>query len=215
MPLFFQQAIHAHTQLAIWKITEEEAFFLPHVPLQRTITHPHKRLQHLAGRYLLKYLFPAFPLELILLADTRKPYLENELFHFSISHCGDFAAVIVSTQKRVGVDVELVHEKIERIRHKFISDPEIKLFDGISADTGSQPLTVMHQLTLAWSCKEALFKWYGAGNVDFKNHMQLQHTKMLETQLFQTSILFKKEQDRLLMLRSCFFDSLCLSYIVT
>ena len=73
MPLFFQQDIDDTTRLAIWKIEEEEAFF--HVPLQREITHPHKRLQHLAGRYLLKYLFPDFPTELIRIADTRKPFL--------------------------------------------------------------------------------------------------------------------------------------------
>jgi hypothetical protein len=47
MPLFFQQQVNAHTGLAIWKIEEDEGFF--DVPLQRTITHPHKRLQHLAG----------------------------------------------------------------------------------------------------------------------------------------------------------------------
>ena len=47
-----------------------------------------KRLQHLAGRYLLYALFDDFPLEEIVIADTRKPFLENEKYHFSISHCG-------------------------------------------------------------------------------------------------------------------------------
>ena len=60
MPVFYQQTINEQTKLAIWKIEEDEAFFLQHVPLQRSITHPHKRLQHLAGRYLLGYLFPRF-----------------------------------------------------------------------------------------------------------------------------------------------------------
>ena len=104
MPIFFQQDIDENTRLAIWKIEEGEDFFLASVPLQRDITHPHKRLQHLAGRYLLKYLYPDFPIELIRIADTKKPYLEGEAYHFSISHCGDFAAAIVSSQKRVGVD---------------------------------------------------------------------------------------------------------------
>ena len=102
MPIFFQQDIDESTRLAIWEIGEEESFFLSQVPLQREITHPHKRLQHLAGRYLLKYLFPDFPVELILIADTRKPYLEDEAYHFSISHCDNYAAVVASKESRVG-----------------------------------------------------------------------------------------------------------------
>ena len=77
MPIFFQQDIDADTKLAVWKIEEEESFFA--VPLQREITHPHKRLQHLSGRYLLRFLFPEFPLDLIKIANTRKPYLEDEM----------------------------------------------------------------------------------------------------------------------------------------
>src|SRR5689334_16946996 len=127
MPIFFQQDIDKYTKLGIWKIEEPETFFLNAVPLQRDITHPHKRLQHLAGRWLLKYLFPAFPIELIRIADTRKPFLENEAYHFSISHCGDFAAVIVSERYRVGVDIELPSQKVERIKHKFLHQEELEL----------------------------------------------------------------------------------------
>src|SRR5688572_24596109 len=159
MPLFFQQDIDIHTKLAIWKIEEDEDFF--QVPLQRQITHPHKRLQHLAGRYLLKYLFPDFPISLIQVADTRKPFLENEDYHFSISHCGDFAAVIVSNENRVGIDIEMISSKASRIAHKFISDEERFYFLQTSFST--------EQLaTLVWSCKEAVFKWYGLGKVDFR-----------------------------------------------
>src|SRR5947209_20459434 len=119
MPIFFQHNIDESTRVAVWKIEEEESFF--NVPLQRNITNPHKRLQHLAGRYLLKFLFADFPLELIQIADTRKPFLQDELFHFSISHCSDFAAAIVSTRNRVGVDIEVVGDKIQKVQHKFVS----------------------------------------------------------------------------------------------
>ena len=60
MPIFFQQDIEDNTRLGIWKIEEEEKFFLQSVPLQNEITHPHKRLQHLAGRFLLKQLRRTF-----------------------------------------------------------------------------------------------------------------------------------------------------------
>lgn len=223
MPLFFQQQLNSHTQLAIWKIEEAESFF--EVPLQRSITHPHKQLQHLAGRYLLRFLFPRFPLALIRVDDTRKPFLQNELFHFSISHCGDFAAAIVSTQNRVGVDIELVTEKIGRIEHKFVSEEERLKIEGLRfevelknqqpATPNSEFTTLNAQLTLIWSCKEAVFKWYGSGNVDFKKHMQLQSMETSDAKLFQMAMLFKKGEYRLLHLQSRLFDDLCLSYVIT
>lgn len=98
MALFYAQTIDEATKLAVWHIEEPESFFLEKVPLSRNITHPVKRCQHLAGRYLLQYLFPDFPVWLIQIADTRKPYLTDDPFHFSISHCGAYAAAIVSTQ---------------------------------------------------------------------------------------------------------------------
>src|ERR1043165_22856 len=125
MPIFFQQQINEYTRLGVWKIEETEEFFKHNVPLHRDVTHPHKRLQHLAGRFLLQYLYPDFPYELIQIADTRKPFLPGEQYHFSISHCGDFAAAIVSKDQRVGVDIEIPVEKIERIRDKFLSTDDI------------------------------------------------------------------------------------------
>ena len=55
MPLVYQQNINAVTKMGVWHITETEDFFAS-VPLQKEITHPNKRLQHLAGRFLLKAL---------------------------------------------------------------------------------------------------------------------------------------------------------------
>jgi phosphopantetheinyl transferase len=221
MPIFFQQDIDGSTKLAIWKIEEEASFFLAQVPLQREITHPHKRLQHLAGRYLLNYLFPDFPLQVIQIADTRKPYLEDEAYHFSISHCGNYAAVIVSKENRVGIDIEMATEKVNRIRHKFISGAENKMLnDQLTSKQDNLP-TSQHlnlstfALTLIWSCKEAVFKWYGLGSVDFKEHMTVQRIIAVDEKSFETIMRFKKMDEMFLFIRSCFFDELCLSYVVT
>ena len=127
MPLFYNHTINSTTKLAVWLIQEDEAFFLEKVPVSRKITHPHKRLQHLAGRYLLQFLFPDFPIQLIQVADTRKPFLENESHHFSISHCGEYAAVIVSTSRRVGIDIEIHSDRIHKLEQKFMSIGECSL----------------------------------------------------------------------------------------
>ena len=136
-----------------------EDFFLKKVPLKRDVSHIQKRLQHLAGRYLLTELFQDFPLEEILIADTRKPYLAGEKYHFSISHFGHYAAAIVSSSSRVGVDVEKASPTIEKIRHKFLSESELVMaFEGIEK-SGHR----LRQLTLLWSAKESVFKWYSLG----------------------------------------------------
>ena len=165
MPLVYQQNINAESKLAVWHITEEADFFLKEVPLQKEISHPHKRLQHLAGRYLLKELYPSFPLELILIADTRKPYLATEAFHFSISHCGDYAAALVSKTHRVGVDIETVREKIGSIVPKFMSPAELTILP----IAGNDKLA-----TLCWSIKESIYKWQGNLGVDFKRDIKIE-----------------------------------------
>ena len=167
MPIFFQHQINETTRLGIWKIEETEEFFKRNVPQHRDVTHPHKRLQHLAGRFLLQFLFPDFPYELIKIADTRKPFLPDEQYHFSISHCGDYAAAIVSSDKRVGIDIEVPSDKAEKIKHKFISEEENSKFK-IKNSIQKSRLP-----TLLWSAKESVFKWYGDGGVDFREHIQL------------------------------------------
>ncbi len=207
MPLIYQQQINSATKIGVWHITEGENFFLNHVPLQRNITHHHKRLQHLAGRYLLRELFPEFPLSLIIIADTRKPFLKDDVFHFSISHCGNYAAAIVSTQNRVGVDIEIPNQKIEKIQHKFLSEKEQSILGETDGDN-------IEKLTMAWSIKEATFKWYGAGQIDFIEDMNIIAVKANEFGCY-ADCLFKKEKNMLLRLTTSLIEGNNLSWVVT
>lgn len=221
MPIFFQQEVNGDTRLGVWKIEEPESFFLSKVPLHRDITHPHKRRQHLAGRYLLQHLFPDFPIQLIQVADTRKPFLEDEAYHFSISHCGDYAAAIVSTVNRVGVDIEQITDKIARIEHKFVSDEERPVLhrswqeDGIESPVNGTAVDHTRKLGLLWSSKEAVFKWYGWGEVDFRKHICICSVVPTAENAFETIVQFKKNEDLFLDLHSRFFDGVCLSYVIT
>jgi phosphopantetheinyl transferase len=205
MPLIHHHQINAVTKIGVWHITEAENFFLQKVGLQRSITHPHKRLQHLAGRYLLQHLFPHFPTSLIEIADTRKPFLADEAFHFSISHCGDYAAAIISTNNRVGVDIEIPDAKVARIQHKFITEAEQNLLSKIDFED---------KLTMVWSIKEAMFKWYGLGEVDFKKHLQIKSVKKTEYG-FTAICLFLKEPNVLLQVESISLEGNNLAWVVT
>jgi len=220
MPIVYQHNINEGTKLAVWHITEPDSFFLKKVPLKKDVSHPHKRLQHLAGRYLLPALFNDFPLEEILIADTRKPFLENEQYHFSISHCGDYAAAIVSNSERVGIDIELVTAKIERVKHKFVNEDEMLFlndeYKAFLEQFEMKEKIEMEFLTMLWSAKETIFKWYGDGQMDFKKHMQLNGAiTFTEDELIKLPFLFMKEDMRYFTIHIKLFDELVLAWLHT
>lgn len=212
MAIFYQHNINQHTRLGIWQLQEPEQFFLQKVPLKKEVTHPHKRLQHLGGRYLLTQLFADFPLEEIVIADTRKPFLENETYHFSISHCGHFAAAIASNAERVGIDIETIDEKIERVSHKFIHQNETEHLQQL-LNTSSLSISELAFKTIIWSCKEAIFKWYGAGKVDFKNHMQWNGHFTTNNNIMQLQFIFSKLQPVVLKLSAKKIESQIVSWL--
>lgn len=203
MPLVYQENIDRFTRLGLWHITEQEDFFAGKIPLSREISHPHKRLQHLAGRCLLRELFPGFPLELIKIADTKKPYVPQDEYHFSISHCGDYAAVIVSQNQRVGIDIELPRVSINNIRSKFLSDSEFDCLRQMHADVSTA-------LTIGWSTKESLFKWYGKGNVDFRKDMQILSANPQKNELVAS---FGKGMDFMPTVPVNIYEGLVLTYV--
>ncbi len=191
------------SKLAVWHITEHENFFLEKVRLQKTISHPHKRLQHLAGRYLLQLLHPGFPLHLIEIAESNKPLLNDQSYHFSISHCGDYAAAIISEKESAGVDVELITPKVELIQNKFLSDAELKIL----------PEANKTFLTLCWSCKEAVYKWYGKGGVDFKKHIVIKNI-FVNNNNGIIDCAFLKENEKKLDIFFHLFNNLCLAWVI-
>jgi phosphopantetheinyl transferase len=211
MPMVYQQNINSCTRLGVWHISEPESFFTEQVPLKREITHPNKRLQHLAGRLLLKELYPDFPSELIKIAETLKPFLESEMYHFSISHCGSYAAAIVSKESRVGVDVERITDKVNKVKHKFLSNAELSLIENLAGKDEELYKTL---LTTAWGIKESLFKWYGVGELDFIDHMHIEHMLLDDNSGFAKCKLVKALPIELVV-HFLFFNGNCISWVVS
>lgn len=98
-----------------------------------------------------------------------KPMVGNFPHEVSIAHSHDMAAVLVSEQKHVGLDIELIDPKVKKIAHKFLSTGELKMID---------PNEETKQLMLGWCAKEALFKLYGKGQVDFIKDLYITLTKI-------------------------------------
>ena len=212
MSLFYQHNINGSTKLGVWRIEEPESFFLERVPQKKNVSHPYKRLQHLAGRYLLPVLFNDFPLEEILIADTRKPFLENERYHFSISHCGNFAAAIISSEHRVGVDIEMVTPRIVSISNKFLNENEKRLLQNW------EQISQLHLelTTVLWSAKESIFKWHSLGDVDFKKHIRLNGpVNMKASEWIDLPFVFDKGQPVNLHVKAKRFGTMVLAWVVS
>jgi phosphopantetheinyl transferase len=181
MPLYKSFIINEHAKAAIWKIEEEESFFISATGLTSDKKNETKRKEHLAGRFLLKHLMPDFELEKISISPLGKPYLLENPFHFSISHSFPYIGAAINFEKETGIDVQTIQERIHRIQHKFLSEQEQLLCQN---ETG--------KITLAWTAKEAAFKYYGLGMVDFIDHMPI--SKMtLQEQAASLEIAFSKK----------------------
>jgi 4'-phosphopantetheinyl transferase EntD len=166
MPLVYQQNINEHTKIGVWHIQETESFFLKKASPHYEINHAKKRVQHLAGRYLLLEMAKDISLKNILLTATGKPFLLDESYFFSISHSTDFVAVIISTKSNVGIDIQHVVPKIEHIKQKFLTEVEMELLSNLS-------ISHKEQFTFAWTIKEAMFKYFDDSGVDFKQHLNI------------------------------------------
>ena len=205
MPLFFQQNINGLASLGIWSITEEEDHFLQKVSMQQDISNSLKRRQHLAGRYMLKVLEPNFPIQNISIAASRKPFLKDDQFHFSISHAGEYAAAIISETHRVGVDLEIYTNRVMKVLHKFLSASEQQL-----VATHQEEAYVME--TLLWSVKESVYKWYGLGGLDFKEHICVQSIRKKNDTQYDVHVLCK---DHALVVEGICFQTFCLTWVLT
>jgi 4'-phosphopantetheinyl transferase len=94
-----------------------------------------------------------------------KPYLVNLPYHISLSHSYDYAAVMISKSRPVGIDIEQIKQKVERIAPKFLRPQELNAIDARHK---------IEQLYVCWCAKEAVYKCYGQKEVSFLDNIALQ-----------------------------------------
>lgn len=185
MPLIPFPDIHAHAKIGLWHIAEDESFFAS-ADTALPISHSGRRHHHLAARHLLSELVPGFPFDRLRRSPAGKPFLEGHPFHFSLSHAGHYAVAALSHRGPVGVDLEFPRTALLRIRKRFTSPTEEARLEASVPD-------LMQRLTLIWSLKEAVFKWYGAGRVDFRQDIVLSDYTPGANHMGQTRIRLEKE----------------------
>ncbi|PKP34395.1 MAG: hypothetical protein CVU00_06945 [Bacteroidetes bacterium HGW-Bacteroidetes-17] len=172
MPLVFNSEIeNRKAKLGIWEIQESVDFLLECTNLTLnekmvfdTMRNENRRKQWLASRIILDKLSEKNKLS-IFYENNGQPFISDGIHQISISHTSKFVAVILSRHMKVGIDIEGIHPRILKIRHKFVSPSE--------SDFLLDDENLLESLFIIWSAKEAIFKMYGKGNIDFRKNIHV------------------------------------------
>ncbi len=107
--------------------------------------------------------------------DSRgKPFLTGENApNVSISYAQNWMAIYLSENGLVGIDIEFITKKVEKIVNLFVNDAEKKSFPALTNET----------LHLIWCAKEAIFKFYGGDFDDLKNEVEVMDINFQEKRI--------------------------------
>lgn len=196
---------HAGFTLGVWHIEEELSFFTERISYRSMASHSGKQAQQLATRYLLRELDANFPLDEIQIDLGGKPVLPNHQLKFNVSHTSRFAAAIISKDYSVGIDAEKIDERVLKIQHKFLHKDEQVFTDQLM---GFQKVEL---LTKYWTIKEAVFKWWGKGGVDFSNDIKIISNQL---DLGKITVQFNKEGGIELSVNAILLEDHWVSFVV-
>ena len=84
--------------------------------------------------------------------------------HLSISHSHQYAAAILSKTSKVGIDIQLIVPQMQKVAKRVFSLTELSF-----ASTENE----LEMLHILWGIKEAVYKAFGLGGIDFKNQISV------------------------------------------
>ena len=164
MPFLKNIIIDDQTKIKIWKVTLGE---LNHNELNNEDKKLLKkkrngllREQFLATRKVLSLENPDHEITY----DINGKPLINSKYNISISHSHEIAAIAISDNSIIGLDVQLNVNKIFNIQHKFLN-PQEKL------NIGENPSLKI--LTMIWTSKESMYKAIGLKGISFSENIKI------------------------------------------
>ena len=92
-----------------------------------------------------------------------KPLL-NSIYNISISHSHEIAAIVISDNSNIGLDVQLKESKIFNIQNKFLNKSE-------KSNIGDDPTVDI--LTMVWTSKESIYKAIGLKGISFSKNIEI------------------------------------------
>lgn len=194
MPLHSIQPLPGGVLLGLWHLTEPPATLWPqladapaYAPLLPARADGPRQAQWLAGRLLVQQLglaaAPGQPLLLLRNAVSGRPFLAGadgegpELAvgpAVSLSHSGAWVvALLAPAGTAVGVDVEVVRDKAERIARKFLNTAELAAVAQLTSPAAVPAASPAEVYSLLWSAKETLYKLANRRGILFRQHLLL------------------------------------------
>ncbi len=169
MPLIKHENIGDETEIGIWQMDEEVQWYIDRLDLnEEELAHlrklmPKKELEWLASRWLLHEMSGREVRGKVLKDTFGKPYLEGSAWTISLSHSAEYAAVLASANV-CGVDIQHIENRILRLAPRFMATEELNSVDKVID---------IEKIHVYWGAKEALFKLYSEGNVDFRKNLRI------------------------------------------
>ncbi len=169
MAIITKKYVEDDCLLGIWEITETYDELLSQVILSEEekeelegFKSNARKLEYLSVRALLLDL--AQTKEKIIYNSKRKPFLQSGSHFISISHSFHYTSILLSKNKRVGLDLEYMSHRISSIAHKFINNQEFITDD---------PDYKRYHLYIHWCAKEALYKICDKQDINFKYNLTI------------------------------------------
>lgn len=170
MPLLLTENIAADSVLGIWNITEDvdelisKVVLTPEeVAIMNSFSNISRKIEWLSVRVLLREITGK---DLTIIYNGhRKPFIKGNTYHISISHSKNFSSILLSRSQKVGIDLEYMSHRIDRIAYKFINEKEyIDNSDHIRK----------YHLYIHWCAKEALYKICDKQDINFKENLMIE-----------------------------------------
>lgn len=164
MGIFLKTEVQPECLLGVWEITEDYDTLFSMVKLDRaekarlaSFRSLSRKLEWLSVRALIRSMKGQDAR--ITYNSDNKPFLNNGEWSISISHSRNLTAILVSKDKRVGIDLEYMSGKISRLGDKFVNERE---------KITTEPKQKKFHLYLHWCAKEALYKLIDKQDVNFR-----------------------------------------------
>ena len=190
MPIF-KEIISEQTQILIWKYSEEEKFSADLISDEKEFENlkqksPKRLIEKQMVRHMLRKILPNHKIRY---HENGQPYLEPFDKFVSVSHSFPYAVLAIS-EKKIGVDIEQVKDRIDKIKHKFLHPKEI---DWLSrAESGIEHLTAI------WCIKEALFKIHSSKQWSFKEFYVVDEFFLDKFSKIKCKVFDKDKEDKFL-----------------
>lgn len=171
MAIAYSKQIDGDTEFALWKIEEDAEDLYAQLQLNdeekafvEQLRHGKRHLHWLGTRVLLRTMLRTDEYIDCKVDAHGKPYLVNLPYHISLSHSFEYAAVMIS-KSPVGIDIEQIRQKVERIAPRFMNPDELA-----SVPDDEHKVNALYAY---WCAKEAVYKCYGQKEVSFIHHINL------------------------------------------